>query len=187
MSVLARKRKLSKMEFYANALRLRKSLVFLLLRDLGVKNRVRKVKILTEGMEEPDAESFQKIAEKYGMAGFVAEYPEWLISKLRDSIWDILRDMLINITRAYTIWATNVSEAYARRNYQNRAIADCESVLKELELAIDVLPIDADKYMRYVGALNREIALLKGWRKSDNKRIRELQKLEREELSFLDT
>ena len=55
------------------------------------------------------------------------------------------------------------------------AIADCESLLKELELAIDVLPIDAEKYMRYVEDIEREIALLKGWRKSDNKRIKELR------------
>ena len=175
MSVLARKRKPSPMEFYANARKMRKAIVFLLLRDLGIKDKVRNLKMMTKDMEEADAKHFQEIAQKYGMASFVSEYPEWIIDKLRDSVWDILRDMNINITRAYTIWATNLSEAYERRNCMNRAIADCESLLQELQLAIDVLPIDAEKYMRYVDAINREIALLKGWRKSDNKRIRELQ------------
>ena len=90
-------------------------------------------------MDSADAESFRAIAVKYGMASFVAEYPDWIIDKLRTSLWDITRDMLLNITRAYSIWPTNISEAYARRNYINSAIADCESIMKELELAIDVL------------------------------------------------
>lgn len=40
MSVLARLRKLSQYEFYVNALHLRKSMRFLLLRDLGIKDKV---------------------------------------------------------------------------------------------------------------------------------------------------
>lgn len=176
MSVLARNRSLSKLEFYKNAMALRKKMVFLLLRDIGVKNRVRSLKIETKNMEPEDAETFQAIAEKYNIGELADEYPEWIIEKLRNSIWDLLRDMMVNITRAYTIWATNISEAYERRNAQDRAIADCESILKELELAIDILPVNADKYMTYVDSLEREIALLKGWRKSDNKRIAEMKR-----------
>jgi hypothetical protein len=41
MSVLARMRKLSQYEFYTNALKLRKSMRSLLLRDLGIKDKVR--------------------------------------------------------------------------------------------------------------------------------------------------
>ena len=45
-----------------------------------------------------------------------------------------------------------------------------------MQLAIDVLPIDAEKYMRYVDMIEREIALLKGWRKADNKKNKEMGK-----------
>lgn len=117
----------------------------------------------------------QEIAKKYSMASFIAEYPEWFVDKMRDSIWDIMRDMLLNITRAYSVWAVNIAEAWERRNCMDRAIADCESLLKELELAIDILPVDAEKYMRYVEQINEERALLKGWRKSYNKTLRELE------------
>ena len=175
VSVLARKRSESKLEFYAHAIRLRKSITFLLLRDIGVKSKVRNLQITTKPMDQADAEAFRAIAVKYGMASFVAEYPDWIIDKLRTSLWDITRDMLLNITRAYSIWPTNISEAYARRNYINSAIADCESMMKELELAIDVLPIDAEKYMRYVDEIEKEIELLKDRRKKDNKKIREIR------------
>ena len=175
VSVLARKRSESKFEFYAHAIRLRKSITFLLLRDIGVKSKVRNLQITTKPMDPADAEVFRAIAVKYGMASFVAEYPDWIIDKLRTSLWDITRDMLLNITRAYSIWPTNISEAYARRNYINSAIADCESMMKELELAIEVLPIDAEKYMRYVDEIEKEIGLLKDRRKKDNKKIKEIR------------
>lgn len=176
MSVLARNRSLSKLEFYVNAIKLRKKIVLLLLRDLGLKNRVRNLHIQTEIMAPEDAAAFRQITEKYCIGELTDEYPEWIIEKLRSSIWDLLRDMMVNITRAYTVWATNISEAHERRNAQNRAIADCESILKELEFATEILPVDAEKYMSYVEIIEREIALLKGWRKSDNKRNESLHK-----------
>lgn len=153
-------------------------MVVLLLCDLGVKDTVRNVKADVSRMEKPDADTFLSIINKYNIKkkDVVNEYPKWIIEKFRDSIWDILRDMMINITQAYTIWITNISEYNERRNAQTRAIANCESLLKEMELALDILPIDAEKYMEYVDIIIREIDLLKGWRKSDNKRLKELQK-----------
>lgn len=176
MSVPVRLRSQSKYEFYAHAVRLRKEITKLLLRDLGIKKLIRNIRIKTEGMEPQDKELLLGVMEKYELTVFPGEYPLWLIEKIRDSIWDILRDMHINITRAYSIWATNDTEAKERRLCQDRAIADCESLLQEMQLAIDVLPIDAEKYMRYVDMIEREIALLKGWRKADNKKNKEMGK-----------
>lgn len=174
MGVLARKRNLSELEFYKNAIELRRDMTFLLLRDLGVKSTVRNIRVNTRKMETEDAYVFTELLEKYQLK-IAGDYPEWLIEKLRTSIWDILRDMMLNITKAYTIWATNKTEAEERRISQDRAIACCESLLKELELAVEILPIDAEKYMRYVAKIDKEIALLKGWRKGDNKRNKDIK------------
>lgn len=174
MAVLARKRTLSQMQFYMTAIDLRKSITFILLRDLGVKNKVRTLKFIEKGMAPEDAKTLNNITDKYGMNSLINEYPEWFIDKIRNSIWDILRDMMLNITWAYSIWATCKAEAEARRVYQDKAIADCESLIKELELALDILPVNSEKYMPYVDKILKEEALLKGWRKSDNKRYKEL-------------
>lgn len=175
MSVLARKRGLSSLEFYKNAIVLRHKITKLLLRDLGLKKTVRNMRLNTKKMEEDDYIAWNNINEKYGFARIPGDYPEWLIEKLRTSIWDITRDLILNITRAYTVWATTRAEANLRRTSQDKAIADCESLLKELELTIDILPVDAEKYMQYVAIIDKEIALLKGWRKSDNKRNKSLK------------
>ena len=178
MSVLARKRKLSELKFYDNAIRLRRSMLYLLMRDLGAKRGVRDIKWMTKDMPPQDAELLLAVAERNGLKRFETDWPSWVIEKLRNNIWALLTDMMTAITRAYTIFATSKAEADERRLNQDRAIACCESLLKELELAIDILPVDANKYKTQVKIITEEIMLLKGWRKAGNKKVKELEEQE---------
>lgn len=178
MSVLARKRKLSELKFYDNAIRLRRSMIYLLMRDLGAKRGVRDIKWMTKDIPPQDAELLLAVAERNGLKRFETDWPSWVIEKLRDNIWTLLTDMMTAITRAYTIFATSKAEADERRLNQDRAIACCESLLKELELAIDILPVDANKYKVQVKIITEEIMLLKGWRKAGNKKVKELEEQE---------
>lgn len=178
MSVLARKRKLSELKFYDNAIRLRRSMIYLLMRDLGAKRGVRDIKWMVKDIPPQDAELLLAVAERNGLKRFETDWPSWVIEKLRDNIWALLTDMMTAITRAYTIFATSKAEADERRLNQDRAIACCESLLKELELAIDILPVDANKYKQQVKIITEEIMLLKGWRKAGNKKVKELEEQE---------
>ena len=175
MSVLARKRKLSELKFYDNAVRLRRSMIYLLMRDLGAKRGVRDLKWMVKDIPPQDAELLLAVAERNGLKRFETDWPSWVIEKLRDNIWTLLTDMMTAITRAYTIFATSKAEADERRLNQDRAIACCESLLKELELAIDILPVDANKYKVQAKIITEEIMLLKGWRKAGNKKVKELE------------
>lgn len=178
MSVLVRKRKLSELKFYDNAIRLRRSMTYLLMRDLGAKRGVRDIRWMAKDLPPQDADLLLAVAERNGLKRFETDWPSWVIEKLRDNIWTLLTDMMTAITRAYTIFATSKAEADERRLNQDRAIACCESLLKELELAIDVLPVDANKYKSQVKIITEEIMLLKGWRKSGNKKRKELEEQE---------
>ena len=162
MSVLVRKRKLSELKFYDNAIRLRRSMTYLLMRDLGAKRGVRDIQWMAKDLPPQDAELLLAVAERNGLKRFETDWPSWVIEKLRDNIWRLLTDMMTAITRAYTIFATSKAEADERRLCQDRAIACCESLLKELELAIDILPVDANKYKTQVKLITEEIMLLKG-------------------------
>ena len=175
MSVLVRKRKLSELKFYDNAIRLRRSMTYLLMRDLGAKRGVRDIQWMAKDLPPQDAELLLAVAERNGLKRFETDWPSWVSEKLRDNIWRLLTDMMTAITRAYTIFATSKAEADERRLCQDRAIACCESLLKELELAIDILPVDANKYKTQVKLITEEIMLLKGWRKSGNKKRKELE------------
>lgn len=178
MSVIARKRKLSELKFYDNAIKLRRSMIFLLMRDLGAKRKVRDIQWMAKDIPKQDAELLLAVAERNGLSRCELDWPKWVVEKLRDNIWTLLTDMMTSITRAYTIFATNKAEANERRLNQDRAIACCENLLKELELAIDILPVDANKYKTQVSMITEEIMLLKGWRKSNNKRMKEIEQKE---------
>ena len=175
MSVLVRKRKLSELKFYDNAIRLRRSMIYLLMRDLGATRGVRDIQWMAKDLPPQDAGLLLAVAERNGLKRFETDWPSWVIEKLRDNIWRLLTDMMTAITRAYTIFATSKAEADERRLCQDRAIACCESLLKELELAIDILPVDANKYKTQVKLITEEIMLLKGWRKSGNKKRKKLE------------
>ena len=64
MSVLKRFRYEAKMQFYATAQKLRKDIMTLLLKDFGVRSKVRQLDIETRRMTQDDRAQFLAIAEK---------------------------------------------------------------------------------------------------------------------------
>lgn len=104
MSVLKNKRSVSSLEFYHNAIMLRREITMLLLRDFGIKDKVRSVKSLygVPGMEPEDEQKFREIVEKYEMkATIIEEYPAWLIDKMRNNIMNILHIYIIHEDKEY--------------------------------------------------------------------------------------
>lgn len=175
MSVLARNRSISKLKFYVNAKNIHVKLMDLCQRDFGVK-MIRNIVIHKNRMEPEDAETLANLAEKYyGTPKLPAKYPERIVEKYFNTIWDISTAMLHNVICAYTLWPTCKAEAEERRIYQDRAIASCEVLIVELELASRELDVSADKYKQYIAMLDEEVGLLKGWRKSDNKKFKDLK------------
>ena len=175
MSVLARDRSVSKLEFYHTALKLRKSMYFLAMRDFGTKDKVRDVQALTKGMEPQDADLLLGVLERYHIRRVNMYWPEWFIVRIRESICHEIDLFMQAIERAKSIWPQMRAEYEERRVSQDRAIGCLDSLLSTLTLAIDVLPIDADKFRVQVELIEKERALLKGWRKSDNKRFKALK------------
>lgn len=175
MSVLAYKRKESKLEFYNTALKVVDTVWFLCIRDFGLKPRARTPTFYTRGWSEEDKNLFETLIRDHGIAKVIDIYPNWVIQKLRDEMLYLAFDMVQNITNAYTVWATTLAEFDLRRTSQDKAIADCYGLLQRLQFITKVLPIHADKLKHIVEIINKEIRLLKGWRKSDNKRRKEFE------------
>jgi len=178
LSVLKRKRNISKMEFYHNAIKLRLMITEFLLKDFGIKSRRRNLEFAKDvyDIEDEDVEEIENILSAYDLKNsFIDNFPSWLIDKERDYFMDLLRSLMKNICSANTIHITNKEEYYMRRNYQTQAICDCENLLQEMQYIIYVTHPNVEKYMPYVDIIEKEIALLKGWRKSDNKIMKILE------------
>lgn len=152
MSVLKNKRGLSKLEFYHTARKMRKEITSLLLRDFGVRDRIRKVK-----------------TELGETVSVIEGFPDWLVEEFRRSIIKILRNLMMNITAGNTIYPVNQAELDLRRHYQTQAIINCEQLLQEFHYCEDVLPVAVAKFLPFVEQIEFEVKLLKGWRKANNK------------------
>lgn len=96
-------------------------------------------------------------------------FAEWFIADERKVIVDCLRNITEEVYVANSIYPTYREELIERRVHQDRAVGQCYRLTQELQYAIETLPVDVNKYLRFAEMIQTEINLLKGWRKSDNK------------------
>ena len=188
MSVLKNNRGVSELEFYHTAIKLRKELTQRLLRDFGVKTPENakaknfpddelRVEIVKQWPKmEIFFNKYTRMQEELRTRDVVSEYPYWLVFRFRDEMMDTMKKLIDNIVAANTIYPIDEAELSTRRAYQTAAIANCEQLLQELQYIMEVLPIDVNKLLKYVDMIQKEIGLLKGWRKAHAKILKRMQK-----------
>ena len=119
---------------------------------------------------------YTRMQEELRTRDVVSEYPYWLVFRFRDEMMDTMKKLIDNIVAANTIYPIDEAELSTRRAYQTSAIANCEQLLQELQYIMEVLPIDVNKLLKYVDMIQKEIGLLKGWRKANAKILKRMQK-----------
>jgi len=171
------------MEFYATAVRLRTDINAWLLRDFGIKEKVRNLTITGKKhrMSNEDIKALSELLDRYGLGESILDsYPDWWIEQRRKTIDKRLADLMDCIVSANSIYAVSRQEYWERRLLHDKAISCVFSLIEELQFTISVLwrttGVDVEKYMPYVEMCEKEIALLKGWRKADNKILQRLNK-----------
>lgn len=188
MSVLKNDRGISEMEVYNTAIKLRVEITKQLVRNFGIKTE--KGKYLGQFTEQeleaiagqnPRIDKFMrrayKLEEELETNEILHQYPEWVTTRLRDKMLTTLDDLVDNVVRANG-YPVNMHELEIRRDYQNAAIKDCEILLQDLQYAMQIIPIDANKLLKYVDKVDFELAVLKGWRKGNGKIAKRIKKQE---------
>lgn len=171
MLVLKSKRKASQFEVFHHFYKMRKEVTDLLLRDFGfdleraIKNILKKFfgGRPYEELTPEEKDRYDKLVEKD------IAFAEWFIKDERQAVVDCLRSIGEEVFTANSIYPTYMEELVERRLHQDRAIGQCYRLTQELQYAIETLPVDVNKYLRFAEMIQTEINLLKGWRKSDNK------------------
>lgn len=177
MSVYKSERGISKMEFMHNAIKIRNFLTFRVLKDFGLKKKVKDKTyfIDTTTLTPDERNALSKALAKTELNISIEEYPAWFIDRERVYILDLCRDMYQYITVANNIYISTVEEGIQRRQYQNLAITCVERLIQELQYLMNIIPtVQANQLIPFIEMSQREIALLKGWRKSDNKLRKEV-------------
>lgn len=175
MSVLKSKRKVSQFEVFHHLYKTRKEITDLLLRDFGydferAEKRLEKV----FGGKPYDALTDEEKNRYDSLKKKNEAFDEWFIADERQVIVDCLRSITESVFVANSIYPMYPEELVERRVHQDRAIGQCYRLTQELQYAIETLPVDIDKYLRFGELIQTEINLIKGWRKSDNKFKREI-------------
>lgn len=170
MSVLKSKRKMSQFEVFHHLYKVRKEITDLLLRDFGYdfEKAEKRLENLFGGraydsLSDDEKNRYDKLKKKN------EAFDEWFISDERQVIVDCLRTITECVFVANSIYPMYPEELVERRIHQDRAIGQCYRLTQELQYAIETLPVDIEKYLRFGELIQTEINLIKGWRKSDNK------------------
>lgn len=170
MSVLKAKRKSSQFEVFHHLYKTRKEITDLLLRDFGydLERAEKRVAKLFGGKPYEELTPEEKVRYDKLKAKNEA-FDNWFIEDERKCIVDCLREITKEVFTANSIYPTVMEELVERRLCQDRAIGQCYRLTQELQYAIETLPVDVNKYLRFADMIQTEINLIKGWRKSDNK------------------
>lgn len=137
MTVPKSKRKKSRFEVFHNMQRLQKELVKHLMLDFGITR-----------------------CTNLGEAQFLDIKFERIINLCAEIVGDI--------HRANSLFVTNLLEYEQRRLYQDKAIANCNVLKQELQSIVDIMSgLNVNKYRASIKMIDKEIVLVKSWRKSD--------------------
>jgi len=174
MSVPKSQRNQSQVEFFQKAILIKKAMIMFFIKDMKVKDADKSFNIFSSKMRETDKKTFEKLCQEYKIT-FQMEYPAWLIIHFRDRIIKICNDLCDNITSAYVIYSTFLSDSIQRRIYMNNAIINCEQLLKEVAFIKETFPnCKINELSLVIDDIVKEIELLKQWRKKDNNELKKL-------------
>lgn len=81
---------------------------------------------------------------------------------------NLCSDIVGDLHRANDLFVTNMMECEQRRLYQDKAIANCDVLKQELQSVIDVISgLNINKYKISIKLIDKELVLIKSWRKAD--------------------
>lgn len=170
MSVPKGKRKESQFEVFHHLMRLRRDITDLLLRDFGYNIEKSEKRLLRQFGGRPYEELTNREKNIHDRLKRRWEaFDRWFVTDERKVITECLRDITKEVYIANSIYPTCQEELTQRRLHQELALGHCYRLTQELQYAIETLPVDVDTYLQFGESIQKEINLIKGWRKSDNK------------------
>lgn len=179
MSVLKANRKPSPFEVETYAYKVRREITDLSLRKFGLKPYVPKPKPDDyENWSDEQKAGYDKCVQR-NIERYEA-FAKWFIPDEQKEIIRLVREMVHEIFLANEIHPRIIAECDERRIHQDLALGYCENLIQELQYIIESLHVNIEKYENLVKMIMHEQALLKGWRKSDNKKR---DKILKEEMS----
>lgn len=103
-------------------------------------------------------------------------FEEWFIDREADALLEMMRKIQVEYTIGNSIYPSNtpakVMEYRERRRHMNEAISTCYALMQEIQYIGRILPVDLNRFETITESILKQIALIKGIRKADNRFIR---------------
>ncbi len=177
MSVPKGKRKESKFEAQHHFYRLRADTTNLMLLDFGFSEEKYRKSIERYRETHANAENVDEVVARYQKK--CDSFKKWFIDRECSAVLEALQRIGSEFTIGNSIYPSEtpakVMEFCERRKHMDEAIAQCYVLKQELQYIISTLPVDINKYERVAVEIDRQIALYKGVRQSDNRLLKQKQ------------
>ncbi len=177
MSVPKGKRKESKFEAQHHFYRLRADITNLMLLDFGFSEEKYRKSIERYRETHANAENVDEVVARYQKK--CDSFKKWFIDRECSAVLEALQRIGSEFTIGNSIYPSEtpakVMEFCERRKHMDEAIAQCYVLKQELQYIISTLPVDINKYERVAVEIDRQIALYKGVRQSDNRLLKQKQ------------
>lgn len=175
MSVPKGKRKESKFEAQHHFYRLRAEVTNLMLLDFGFSEEKYRKHIERYRETHAQAENVEEVVARYQKK--CDSFKQWFIDRECDAVLEILRRIECEFTIGNSIYPSEtpakIMEFCERRKHIDEAVAQCYVLKQELQYIISSLPVNINKYERLSVEIDRQIALYKGVRQSDNRLLKQ--------------
>lgn len=167
MSVLEDKRKETPFAVRDNMLDIWKQVTELCFRGFGLRKR--KPPKIPKNFNEWSNESQEKWRKSANEQYVRAEkFDMRFVEKESNVLDDLCREITHLIDRANLIKPQHLCECDEQRLMQDRAIGLCGNLIRELNHIADTIPCNKNFLAIQTENIEKEIALLRGWRKSCN-------------------
>lgn len=114
------------------------------------------------------------IENNFGADKDIAETHRGYINGMSQAVMRSVNSAGTYITVANSIFPVTQQEYAERRTAQENAVGLCFDLLTKYRLIMHKLHIEDDKYTEQIKHISHEIKSLKNWKKSDNKRFKNL-------------
>ena len=175
MGVPKGRRKESRFEAQHHYYRLRQEITTLMLLDFGFSEEKYRKGIERYREAHKAAPNVDEVVARYEKK--CESFKKWFIDKECDAVLEILRRIECEFTAGNSIYPSEtpakIMEFCERRKHVDEAIAQCYVLKQELNYIIRTLPVDLNKYERFAVEIDKQIALYKGVRQSDNRLLKQ--------------
>lgn len=158
MSVVLGKRSLSKIEVIEQARQLTEELTKLSIRSFGLYSRKSPLRRKYSNLEHLLAEN---------QLNDIFDEKKRLLDSLGEEVYRL-------VNAANTIYPRTKNQLKLRASYQNEALANCVMIKAELNKIAAFFNLDIHFFKESIYMLDREMHLIREWRKSDRNRFAKL-------------